>query len=79
MVVQKYSPNMCRQKEALSDDNFRETTALVGFGLIFFSELKIAWTSKKKHPINMEVLSYSTVILLIKPKVNIGLLKIGGN
>ena len=63
MVLQKYSPNLCRQPEALSDDNFRETTALVGFGLIFFSVLKIAWTSKKK-PIYTEVLSYSTAILL---------------
>ena len=41
MVLQKYSPNLCRQPEALSDDNFRETAALVGLGLIFFSVRKL--------------------------------------
>ena len=45
MVLQKYSPNLCRQPEALSDDNFRETAALVGLGLIFLSVLKLGWTS----------------------------------
>ena len=36
MVLQKYSPNLCRQPEALSDDNFRETAALVGSGRFSF-------------------------------------------
>ena len=45
MVLQKYSPNLCRQPTALSDDNFRGTAALVGFGLIFFLVLKLGWTS----------------------------------